>query len=67
MLTTDKLLHLLVGIVIAAVVYPFGVFWACLAVLVAAVGKEIHDATGRGHVELLDALATVAGGVLLLG
>jgi hypothetical protein len=64
---TDKLLHLLAGIAIAALAYPFGILWACLAVLVAAVGKEIYDSTGRGHVELLDALATVAGGALLLG
>lgn len=26
---TDKLLHLFAGIAIAAVVYPFGILWAC--------------------------------------
>jgi hypothetical protein len=64
---TDKLLHLLAGIAIAAVVYPFGILWACLAVLIAAIGKEAWDSTGRGHVELLDAVATLAGGAVLLG
>jgi hypothetical protein len=64
---TDKLLHLLAGSTIAAVAYPFGIFWASLAVFIAAIGKEAWDSTGRGHVELLDALATVAGGALLLG
>lgn len=64
---TDKLLHLLAGITIAALVYPFGILWACLAVFIAAIGKEAYDSTGRGHVELLDALATVAGGSVLLG
>jgi hypothetical protein len=63
---TDKLLHLLAGSTTAALVYPFGVFWSCLVVLVAAVGKEAYDATGRGNVELLDAVATLAGGAALL-
>lgn len=64
---TDKLLHLLVGSAIAALVYPFGILWAIAAVSVAAVGKEIYDSTGRGNVELLDAMATLAGGAVLLG
>lgn len=64
---TDKLLHLLAGSTIAALVYPFGFIAVCVAVFGAAVGKEAYDSTGRGHVELLDALATVAGGAVLLG
>lgn len=63
----DKLLHLLAGSTLAALVYPFGILWACLAVLVAAVGKEAYDSTGRGNVELMDAVATLAGGAALLG
>lgn len=63
---SDKLLHLLAGSTIAALVYPFGILWACLAVFIAAIGKEAYDSTGRGHVELLDAAATVAGGALLV-
>jgi hypothetical protein len=47
---TDKLLHFLAGCTIAALGYPFGIFWACLAVFAAAVGKEAYDSTGRGNV-----------------
>lgn len=64
---TDKLLHFLAGITVAAVVYPFGILWACLAVFITAIGKEAYDATGRGNVEVLDSLATVVGGVILIG
>jgi len=64
---TDKLLHLLVGIAIAAALYPFGLIPAMLAVTIAAVGKELYDSTGSGHVEVLDAVATLAGGAVLLG
>lgn len=58
---TDKILHLLAGIAIATLVYPFGILWAIAAVFIAAIGKETYDSTGRGHVELLNAVATVAG------
>lgn len=66
-MSTDKLLHLLAGSTIAALAYPFGILWACLAVSVAAIGKEAYDSTGRGNVELLDAVATLAGGGVVLG
>jgi nucleoside permease NupC len=64
---TDKLLHLLVGIAIAAILYPFGVLPAVLAVCIAAIGKELQDMRGHGTPEVLDAAATIAGGGLLLG
>jgi hypothetical protein len=64
---TDKLLHLLVGISIAAILYPFGLIPAMVAVAVAAISKELWDKTGRGTPELLDAVATIAGGAALLG
>jgi len=63
----DKLLHLLAGIAIAAILYPFGVVPAFCAVLFAATAKELWDKTGRGTPELLDAVATIAGGATLLG
>jgi hypothetical protein len=66
MIPTDKLLHILVGIAIAAAVAPFGAAPAFCAVLIAAIGKELYDRTGRGTPELLDAVATVAGGAALL-
>jgi hypothetical protein len=64
---TDKLLHILVGIAIAAILYPLGLIPAVVAVVVVAISKELWDRTGRGTPELLDAVATIAGGALLLG
>lgn len=63
----DKLLHFLVGAVIAAAILPLDIVAAAVAVVVAAVGKEVWDSTGRGHVEALDAVATVAGGLVMGG
>jgi hypothetical protein len=63
---TDKLLHLLAGISIAAILYPLGIYVALGAVAVAAVGKELWDARGRGTPEVLDAVAACVGGFGLL-
>ena len=50
-----------------AALRPWGVIPALLSVLVAAFGKEVWDAQGHGTPDRIDALATVAGGVLMLG
>lgn len=63
----DKITHTLAGATIAAALLPFGVIPALLAVLVAAVGKEVWDAQGHGTPDHIDALVTVIGGVLMLG
>lgn len=63
----DKLAHFLAGIAIAALLLPFGFAAAFVGSLVAAVGKELWDAQGHGTPEKNDAIATVLGGVLLLG
>lgn len=63
----DKQAHTLAGAAIAAALLPFGIIPALLAVLVAAVGKELWDAQGHGTPDHLDALATVAGGCAMLG
>lgn len=63
----DKIAHTLAGAAIAAALLPWGVIPALLAVLVAAVGKEVWDAQGHGTPDRIDALVTVAGGVLMLG
>ena len=52
---------------IAAALLPLGVIPALLAVVVAGVGKEVRDAQGHGTPDRIDALATVIGGVLMLG
>lgn len=61
----DKIAHTLAGAVIAAALLPLGVIPALLAVVVAAVGKEVWDAQGHGTPDHIDALATVIGGVLM--
>ena len=63
----DKITHTLAGAAIAAALLPWGVIPALLAVVVAAVGKELWDAHGHGTPDRIDALATVIGGVLMLG
>lgn len=63
----DKITHTLAGAAIAAALIPWGVIPALLAVVVAAVGKEVWDAQGHGTTDHIDALVTVIGGVLMLG
>ena len=65
MMQLDKITHALAGAAIAAALLPWGVIPALLAVLVAAVGKEVWDAQGHGTPDVYDALATVIGGVLM--
>lgn len=67
MLPADKPAHFLAGIAIAAMLLPFGFGPAFVGTLAAAVGKELWDAQGHGTPEKNDAIATVLGGVLLLG
>lgn len=62
----DKITHTLAGAVIAAALLPLGVIPALVAVIVAAVGKELWDAQGHGTPDRIDALVTVIGGVLML-
>lgn len=61
----DKIAHTLAGAAIAAALMPWGVIPALLAVVVAAVGKELWDAQGHGTPDVYDAMATVIGGVLM--
>lgn len=63
----DKITHTFAGAAIAAALLPWGVIPALLAVIVAAVGKELWDAQGHGTPDSVDALATVAGGAAMLG
>ena len=67
MIQLDKITHTLAGAAIAAAMLPWGVVPALLAVLVAAVGKEMWDAQGLGTPDHIDALVTVAGGAAMLG
>ena len=65
MMQLDKITHALAGAAIAAALMPWGVIPALLAVIVAAVGKELWDAQGHGTPDVYDALVTVIGGVLM--
>lgn len=67
MIALDKITHTIAGAAIAAALMPWGVIPAMLAVIVAAVGKEVWDAQGHGTPDRIDALVTVIGGVLMLG
>lgn len=49
----------------AAALMPWGVIPAMLAVVVVAVGKELWDAQGHGTPDHIDAIVTVAGGVIM--
>lgn len=65
MIAPDKITHTLAGAAIAAALLPWGVIPALLAVVVAAVGKEVWDAQGHGTPDKLDAIATVFGGIAM--
>lgn len=60
---TDKLLHFLAGSTIAAFLSPFGPALAAAAVLVAGIGRELV----RPPFDARDLLATIAGGVVMIG
>lgn len=63
----DKIIHFIGGAVAAGAVIAVGGGGgaAFLCALCFGIGKEAIDATGRGHVEALDVLATGAGGLLV--
>jgi len=65
MMQLDKITHALAGAAIAAALLPFGLIPALMAVVIAAVGKELWDAQGHGTPDHIDALVTVIGGVLM--
>lgn len=66
MIKLDKITHILAGATIAAALLPFGVVPALLAVVVAAVGKELWDAQDHGTPDHIDALVTCIGGAAML-
>ncbi len=65
-LKSDKLLHLLAGFFVAALVYPLSIIAVIPAVVVVAGLKELRDALGHGTPDVWDFVATVAGGLALL-
>jgi formiminotetrahydrofolate cyclodeaminase len=65
-LPQDKANHAVYGAVIAAIVSIVGLPLALLVVAGFALGKEVYDWRQNKQPEVLDALATVCGGLLVL-
>lgn len=63
----DKALHFAAGVFIAFLFAPLGMMHAFLATLAAGALKEIYDRLFGGSVELLDVVATAAGGAIAVG
>lgn len=65
---TDKLAHACLGILIAGgTLVLASPMWAFTATLVAAAGKELYDTRKHGKPDILDAAATLAGGLIVIG
>ena len=64
----DKQAHFFAGAAIASTITLYGdnAMWGLGACVVAAIGKELYDATGRGTPDVWDAVATVLGGAVVL-
>jgi len=64
----DKQAHFFAGATIASTVTLYGgsAVWGLGACVVAAIGKELYDASGRGTPDVWDAVATVLGGAVVL-
>ena len=73
MIGHDKKVHFVMGITIgivggiACLVLGVDPWWAMVPVAVASIGKEAWDAAGHGTPEVLDFVATLAGGGLIVG
>jgi hypothetical protein len=65
----DKALHFAAGVVIVLILMMAGVspVYAGVACLVAAAGKEALDEKAYGGASLMDFIATLAGGALVIG
>ena len=64
MISLDKQAHFLAGLAIMLGVSLFGGWVLGLAAaVVAGIGKEVYDMTGRGTPDYMDAIATGLGGV----
>jgi len=61
-----KLAHFLAGALLSAYLMPEGPAVAFGVVVMAAILKEVHDGVMHRKVDLLDAAAAIAGGVLSL-
>ncbi len=65
---TDKFLHFIAGMIIAAfvaLVIPTGRLWCFLPVVVIGFAKEVYDEINYGGFDWLDLAYTIAGGLII--
>lgn len=64
----DKILHALVGYVIASTLILSGIAWviALIVVIIFAIGKEIYDQWKYKGFDYKDLVATLLGGVVYI-
>ena len=62
-LPCDKVAHFFAGLSLA-LMFGKWPFWAFLAVVICAIGKEISDYYGEGTPDILDAFVTIIGGAI---
>lgn len=62
----DKIKHMMAGAIIALPSIWIGMTYAMILVAAAGIGKEIYDRFDHGKPELMDAVATMAGGVIVV-
>lgn len=62
----DKIYHLAAGAIVSAVVFcaSGNPWWGLAAAAIAGASKEYWDSKGHGCVELMDFVATTAGGAV---
>ncbi|MEM2002051.1 MAG: hypothetical protein QXT77_05355 [Candidatus Methanomethylicaceae archaeon] len=63
----DKVNHFIAGQAVALVLLLIGWEISLMAVFLIAISKEAWDSQGNGTVEVWDALATILGGVVIVG
>ena len=65
---TDKILHLLLGFIIAWRLIDINIHWmlSIVIVIIFAVGKELYDYKYYGLFDYKDMIATISGGIILL-
>ena len=65
-LPLDKIVHLLVGMLLVALLYPFGLVLSLVASVALAFAKESFDYWSYGGFDLKDLGATILGAILML-
>ena len=65
-LPLDKIVHLLVGMLLVALLYPFGLVLSLVASVALAFAKEAFDYWSYGGFDLKDFGATILGAILML-